>query len=60
MKNERLDMALLISKLLELTRYQTDIIEEMAIELMQYREIEEIEKMDAWIEAETIRKELGE
>jgi hypothetical protein len=60
MENKKYDAAVIISKLLELTRYQTDIIEEMAVELMQYREIEDIEKMDAWIEAETIRKELGE
>ena len=60
MSSERYDAAVIISKLLELTRYQTDIIEEMAMELTQYQEIEDIEMMDAWIEAQTIRKELGE
>lgn len=60
MEGNRYDAAAIISKLLELTRYQTDIIEEMAVELLQYREIEDIEKMDAWVEAQAIRKELGE
>ena len=60
MPNNRYDAAVIIGKLLELTRYQTDIIEELAVELIQYREIEDIEKMDAWAEAEAIRKELGE
>ena len=60
MRSERYDATVIISKLLELTRYQTDIIEEMAMELAQYREIEDIEAMDAWIEAQAIRKELGE
>ncbi len=49
-----------VSKLIELARYQIDVIEELLLELMQYREIEEIEKLDALIEARKIREEIGE
>ena len=53
-----MDTALYVSKLVELTRYQTDIIEELLLELMQYRDIEMFE--DALESINEIKEDIGE
>lgn len=53
-----MDTALYVSKLVELTRYQTDIIEELLLELMQYRDIEKFE--DALASINELKEDIGE
>lgn len=53
-----MDTALYVSKLIEVTRYQTDIIEELLMELMQYRNIEAFE--EALKSINDLKEEIGE
>ena len=51
---------LFVAKLIDLTRYQIDIIDELINELLIYRDIDEIETMYALQEAKAIREEIGD
>ena len=53
-----MDTALFVSKLIEITRYQTDFIEELLIDLMQFRDIEKFE--DALESVNQLKEEIGE